>query len=141
MTGVIVPDVPNTQCHNARTSRTRLRPCGSVQAMVAEQRKGQPFQPEADAGRVCQLPRCEPQRPDLAEMIEVAVEAGAGGGARRAVDGDQQFELELLGALAIREHAPGATEERIVGDIDLEGQGKRGHHRTGAAHPCLAEPS
>ncbi len=73
-----------------------------------------------------------------AEMILMVVEAHAGRWASTSIDRDQQLELRFDCA-GCSLHASGATEERIVGDIDFDGQAHFSHQFGAAFHPVLTE--
>ena len=90
---------------------------------MLEQRDGDAFHAETDAGRMRAVSPSAVFNPQVeTEMVLVVVEAQAGGRVFFRIDRHQQFELQAEIALARRHDAAGATEERIVGDVDVERQ-------------------
>lgn len=89
---------------------------------MAQQRHGEPLQPEADAGRVRNTAIRQSDVPDAAEVIQMIIEADAGGRAFGAVHRDQQLEFQLQLTLAIGHHFAGAAKERVIGHIHIVGQ-------------------
>jgi hypothetical protein len=72
-------------------------------------------------------------------MIQVGVEAHAGGGRGGVVDGHLQFVLQLLLPLTLAHDAGGAAEERIVGGFEFGGQAQGGEEITASFRPLFAE--
>ncbi len=103
---------------SARTSSGQVL---TVETVMPEQRQRDALHPEADAARMRDRPVFAFDLPDLAEVVHVIVERQAGRLALGVCDGNQQFELECLGALAVGDDLAAAPEERIVGEIDLDG--------------------
>ena len=102
----------------SRTSRGGL----DVEAVMAEQREREPFEAEADAARVRDVARRGADVPQQPEMVHVVVEAQARGLAIVVLDRDQQLELQVLLALAVRDDLAATPEERIVREVDRVGR-------------------
>ncbi len=67
------------------------------------------------------------------------VEAHAGGWLFDAGDRDQQFEFQVLVALVVDQQLASTSEERVVGDVDLDRQFDLLHHFRATVDPELAE--
>src|SRR5579883_1577135 len=117
----------------------RRGPALDCQAVMLEQRQRDALDTEPDAGGVGGRARRGLDLPGAAEQVAVIVEADARRRMFLRVDRHQQFELQALLALAGGKQPSGTPEERVVRDVDFEGQAERADDRLPTLLPLLAK--
>src|SRR5664279_6131166 len=113
---------PQTRAHLGRPPR-------GLEAVRLEERQRHPLEAEAEARGARRLAVARADLEDAAEVILVPVERADRRRRRRRDDGHENFELELLVALAGRHDLAAATEERIRSDIARDRQADRAQER------------
>src|ERR1019366_4159704 len=123
--------------HSPQLAADLLRPRLDLESMRSEQGERDPLHAEAQARRVRLRAARELDAIDRGEVVLVVVEGGHRG-RLGAGDLNDHLELELLLALAGREHAPGAPEERVRRDRELGVQPDLAQERGRAVAPHVA---